>query len=258
MDNLFNKMIPKIYYINLDESIDRKIDMENGFSNQGFTLQQYERVPGVKHTTPHIGCCLSHIQAILKAYLDNNEYAIITEDDLDLSDISRFKEMVPCLMKLTYDWDVIQIHYIEPNLLKALNSIDVKSNVLFKGYFMSAACYLLNKKGMKKFVSFALDESYNVKVDLTHPLCKSEELIYRYINSYTTLYPIINTLENKPSTIANTQDYIANNYNNMLEINRFDNKTRDYTLKYYYELPYDLHWFGDYDKTREFLSILIF
>jgi GR25 family glycosyltransferase involved in LPS biosynthesis len=251
-------MLPKIYYINLDESIDRRLLMENSFSNQGFIPGQYERVPGVKHIKPHIGCCLAHIQAILKAYLDNNQYAIIMEDDLDLSDIGRLKEMVYQITLLDYDWDVIQIHYIEPNLLKALNSIDNKSNVLFKGYFMSAACYLINRKGMEKFVSFALDDSYNVKVDLTHPMCKSEELIYRYINSYTSLYPIINTLENKSSTIYNIQCYIDNNLNNMLEISKFNSKDMNYTFKLYYELPYDLHWFGSYDRAREFLSSLGF
>lgn len=240
-----------IYYINLDESIERRKLMEEGFDKHSLT---YKRVNGIKYTPSHIGCCLSHIQAIFNAYLDGNQYAIIMEDDIDFSDMSRFKEMIPRLTNLTYDWDVIQIHYTEPYLIKALNSIDPKANILLKGYFMSCNCYLINRKGMEKFVNFALDNSYNVKVDLSHPLCKAEELVYRYINSYTTLYPIMNTLENKPSTISNTSGYFSNNYQNMIEIDNFIKKPRDYTLKLYYELPYDLHWFGDYEKAKEFVE----
>lgn len=254
--------VPIVYFINLPGSYERLIKMKDGLTRKCFA---YKRVEAIKHEKPHIGCCLSHIKAIYTAFIDGNEEAIIMEDDVDLSkDLSIFKNFIENeRFKIDKDWDVIQLHYTEPTLIKALNSREITyPNILMKGYFMSAVCYLINRKGMKTFLDFAIDNisnrHYNVKVDLSHPLCRSEELIYRYINSYVTLFPIINSLETNDSNISKDASYYNNNYNNMIEIDNFLSKnTRDYSLKFYYELPYHLHWFnGNQKEANELLSVI--
>jgi GR25 family glycosyltransferase involved in LPS biosynthesis len=301
----------KIYWINLDKDEERKERMINQFKN--LNLESI-RVSAISYDPPHIGCCLSHIKAIHSAFMnltEKDEYVIFMEDDLILSE--KIYELPHIINLLPSDWEVLQLHLIDPNLLSQiqdrLNQNLVCINKILKGYFMSAACYVMSKRGIKKFIDFTCDlhqfpslnneineennneennneennneennneennndvNNYNVKVDLSHPLCKSEELIYRYLNSYTLLIPMFNTLENFNSSIENNKEYMERNYTNMNILNNIFKLNYHNSLAFDKEiitLPYDLHYINDfplqtrlvsriYKKEKEFLVFM--
>ena len=68
----------KTVVINLPERIERLQNMKNQFGL--FIVSN-----GVKHSMPHTGCALAHIQAIRKALQNGEEYCLIMEDDCILN-----------------------------------------------------------------------------------------------------------------------------------------------------------------------------
>ena len=74
--------INKLYYINLENRIDRDIHFLNEINT---FLPHYkdkvERFTAIRHTIGSIGCTLSHISVLKKALQENHKYIIIFEDD---------------------------------------------------------------------------------------------------------------------------------------------------------------------------------
>jgi GR25 family glycosyltransferase involved in LPS biosynthesis len=132
------------YYVNLNQSFERRERMERLFAG---TFPELTRVPGIdghnktdvqhalsaKHCAPEqlphsfddvnlavkrgsgtylsrLGCTLSHLRAILKAYDDGREYALILEDDATPDLIptwpGSFQQYVEMLPK---DWSIVQL-----------------------------------------------------------------------------------------------------------------------------------------------------
>lgn len=258
-------MIP-IYWINLDESIDRRQNM-----NKQLTEHQIwnKRIIAIKHENPMIGCCLSHIKLIHQAWLDGHELIVGCEDDVDLSDgtniftnINNILNTLPSDVK--NDWDVIQIQYTEPHFSLELNNyfhkyINLEGNLhnlynrVIKGYLYGYVAYLMNRRGMEKFLKLMTTQDINdkntyiVTANFDHPRAHSEELVYRYINSYMPVFPIFNYLPFE-STINNKPGYYLENEKNrnMTNNNKKLLNNNNYKLvknEQIYELPYDLHWF---------------
>lgn len=247
-----------VFWINLESEQKRR----NSFLNLQLPKTLFStRIDAILHEKPHIGCCMSHIKAIHTAYhtLQNDtDYALIVEDDIDLSTYN--DNILNTIKDVKEPWDVLQLHWIEPSLSKVLSESNLSYNVLLKGYFMSAAAYVMNHNSLKKFLSFCMDQIVphfsidDIGIDLTHPLCKSEEMIFRYINSYTFLIPLFNTIENQTSSICNDEEYTNRNYTNMLNLQKL--KLNNYKLNYNetHHLPYDLHWINDEQKANFLIS----
>lgn len=259
-------MIP-VYWINLDECVDRKKIMIETFLSQNIPNR---RISAIRYEKPVVGCGLSHIKAIHTAWVEGNALAIISEDDADFSNARRIFTIVNNVLNtlpsdINADWDIIQIQYTEPHFSKGISNYinetiryndDITSlqNRLVKGYLYGSVCYLINRRGMKKFLDLMvrLDSNdisnYTVTANFDHPRAGAEELIYRYVNTYMTVFPIVNYLLNE-STI-NTSEYYttANEYNRLIT----DNNVKQLNIENYkiipnkkiYELRYDLHWFN--------------
>jgi GR25 family glycosyltransferase involved in LPS biosynthesis len=248
-------------YINLDKDESRRQKIEHQFSSLNIT--NYHRTPGVVHSNPKIGCCLAHINAIYNAYKSPYDYVIIMEDDLLFEE--GFKCVEVALKYLPKDWEIFQCHTINPYLLKELfKRLHLRKSIynkILKGYFMSAACYLLNRKGLKTFIDKMILESSNgqfLKVDLSRPNCEAEELVYRYLNSYTILIPFFNTLEESYSNISNNIEYRSNNTENMLLYSKLmicGVEPKEFNPEDSYSiLPYNLHWINDQPTNQIFLD----
>ena len=272
------------YWINLKDNVERYNHMKSQFS---LLNVNNIRIDALHHDKSYIGCCLSHIKAIYTAYtnciLNDHEYALIMEDDIDFSFNNNLKLSIDNLIfnitQSKQEFDIIQLHYIEPTLIKGLNvvsKITHLSNKILKGYFMSCAFYLMSKSGMKKFLDLMVNlesNSYSVKVILDNPNCRAEEMIYRYIDSYTLLLPFANTVENNKSQISDEINYMNNNYNNMIELRELYNEinvnaiTEITNINQPINIPYSLHWINDekiainfvkriYKLTKEYFCFL--
>jgi len=274
------------YWINLKDNVERYNHMSSQFNRLNINNI---RIDALHHDKSYIGCCLSHIKAIYTAYtnclLNGYEYALIMEDDVDFSFNNNLKTSIDNLIlnitQSKQDFDIIQLHYVEPTLINALNVISkttTLSNKIIKGYFMSCAFYLMSKSGMKKFLDLMVNlesNSYSVKAILDSPNCRAEEMIYRYINSYTLLLPLVNTIENNKSQISEEMSYMNINYNNMIEIKKLYDEinlniiNRVTNIDQPINIPYSLHWISDeinainfvkriYNLTKEYFCFLGF
>ncbi len=99
--------------------------------------------------------------------------------------------------------------------------------------------------------------SYRVTADLSSTNAIAEILIFEYIKSYTTLFPIINTIENETSDINFDKKYMSNNLENMYLLNLLRTQIQDYTFRMYTEIPSKIHWFKKVSEANNFLSKLI-
>lgn len=260
-------MIP-VYWINLPECVDRRNKMASQLLSQSISNR---RVEAIRNEKPIIGCCYSHIKAIHSAWIDGCEMAIICEDDVDFSNAATIFNRVqttlstlPLLVK--DDWDVLQIQYTEPHFAKGVHNyiaefkekncdnIDRLQNRIIKGYLYGAVAYLINRKGMIRFLNTMTKLSsddltkYTVTAIFDHPRAHSEELVYRYINCYMSVFPILNYTSSE-SLINTTNNYFMGNEMNRTITNQIRSTLLDDNYKIIenndiYILDYDLHWFN--------------
>lgn len=81
------------FYINLDESVDRKKNIEN----MDFKIKM-DRFQAVKHENGNIGCTMSHIK-LLKSLLNDegsneNTYFLIVEDDIEILNNNKYNNLL--------------------------------------------------------------------------------------------------------------------------------------------------------------------
>lgn len=189
-----------IYYINLDKNTDRKEFMETQLKNNNIT--NYHRISGVYGvnitdinggtvdginfknenpdlTLPEIGCTLAHLKAIFTAYENNEENAIIMEDDCSLVLVPLWKNDLQTIINenIKKDWEIANLftfscqdQYIEKYDNYAFNYF---SNCVGNG----ACVYVINRKGMKTLY----DKFYNQKTKTY------------LVNSVADVQPFVNT-----------------------------------------------------------------
>jgi GR25 family glycosyltransferase involved in LPS biosynthesis len=183
-----------------------------------------------KETDTINACTSSHLKAIHTAYHNNEQIAIIAEDDIIiLKDIDWYylSSLAPD------DWDILQLHTIgvlgstksfnRIYQYKHSNSLWIKTN----SNISSAAFYIVNRKGMKKILeTYVIGYTHpnwddTIEVDLTKQKsgCAADQIIYDNINRYICTHPFIN-VESIDSLLHDkhlnkyhkaTTDYINNN-----------------------------------------------
>lgn len=242
-------MIP-VYWINLDRRSDRRNEMIKQF--QDLNITNHIRISGeTGNSNPIINCCKSHFKAIKTAYLDGHNLVMIVEDDIILANYSIIFDLIK---HLPNDWECFQCHYCDPNLIKYLIDNNNINNCLIQGYLMSCACYLINRKGMERMLKqFCKDEKYELNVTFTEK-AEGEEFVYRYINTYSILYPFLNTKEDFVSDLRNNKKI---NYDNMLMTDEFLKLNKNYQIKDVLNLEYDRHYFNNEEEIKKEVYKLI-
>lgn len=157
------KNFPKVYYISLEESEDRRINIHKQFYEYGYSTLNallskrfHECNDNVIGKQIHIldegtiGCVLSHIKAIRDWYFnssDDEEYAFFCEDDLSLETVKYWN----------FTWEEF-IDYL-PDDAECVQLCSVRSNqidVKFRErsmYDWSVTAYIMNKNYAKKIIT---------------------------------------------------------------------------------------------------------
>jgi glycosyl transferase family 25 len=102
-------MLKKVYFINLDDRVDRKIAFLEEMKQYGLSdPDQVVRFPAVKTTPGYIGCALSHV-GVLKQCLERNEDLVaIFEDDFAWKmNPQAVNEILERFFSQVGDWDVL-------------------------------------------------------------------------------------------------------------------------------------------------------
>lgn len=222
-----------IYWINAEHRTDRRDAMVRQLSS----YDTQTRIPAVyDREHPHIGCMQSHDRAIRMAYEDGHSLVCLCEDDVVFP--KEFTDRVYDLLShLPMGWDCLQCHYVSPTLLKTLTGTQQHQQRLMKGYLMSCACYVLNRKGMRRYLEKV--GKHKLTASLDHPKARAEELVYRYVDTYCALYPLVTTREDWGSDIPENGATGLNIDNlNILETITYPSTTSTDILT----LPDDLHF----------------
>jgi len=231
-----------IYYINIDESVDRKIYIINEFKKFNININ---RIKGITpndiqesnkltyhlkcqtNTDLELACLLSHIKAIHTSYINNDEYSMIIEDDIIIHRMINFKKLIKTAPK---DWDILQMFSLQSDHLYPVEDKSLWSKHNHKSY--SAGAYIINRKGMEKILRYFYPTTYNNKdynsliLDFTYfnNLCVSDYLLYTLTNTYICR-DLFFTVKTTDSTLH--EDHLAGQ---QIDINR----TIDFFNKYGY------------------------
>ena len=176
-----------IYYINLNRSPDRQNWMEGQFQRYG--IDNYTRTEGVDGsklknvqqgsytfssnrtihyqldplpqerpiTNGELGCTLSHLETIYQAYIDNQELAIIMEDDAYLGFIPLWNNTLRDICNnLPNRWELLQLFTMTKmcnrKTLKSGKIIPINSMMSNKIRCASTLAYLINRRGMLRIL----------------------------------------------------------------------------------------------------------
>jgi inositol phosphorylceramide mannosyltransferase catalytic subunit len=182
------KITYPVYYINMDKDVERKKETifqlskisddfkrVSGVNGRKIKNIQSDTVDGVSFineydmTEPEIGCLLSHIKAINTAYDNNNEIALICEDDIYTEPyaipepyaISKSLEKI--VESAPEDWEWLQLYSggISEKDLKIIKTDEILY-VPYSHKNWSCVAYLINRRGMKKLLDI-LGKPYNIR-----------------------------------------------------------------------------------------------
>ncbi len=188
------KGLPPVYYLNLDEQPERRKYMEEQFEYWG--IKNYTRISAydgrdgrdlggiLKGRYPdnmssgEVGCTTSHLKALVEFLKTDEPYALIMEDDCDLSLIRHWgftwKEL---FSYIPYDFDVVQMAIINPS------EIHVKIHKRFVNDF-STACYLITRHHATKLINHHVrGDKYKIDNGVK-PRAVADDLIYNSGNTY--------------------------------------------------------------------------
>ena len=99
-----DSIIDNVYYINLEERIDRKIQVEMELK----TLEwNYERFNAIRLKDPRVGCSMSHLKLLEKAKKEDMEYIVIVEDDIQFTKPEQFNTNLRKFLENIKDFDVL-------------------------------------------------------------------------------------------------------------------------------------------------------
>ena len=243
-----------VYYINLNKSTDRKEKIDKVIDSYNLTnIHRFEAVNGKdivdntytfsdgeklrftipenKLTKSEIGCLLSHLHVIKKAYYDGHELVLICEDDILLESLILQKKSLTELFKDT------------PTSCDLLQLFDnSKINITYKTICAnsSAIAYIINRKSMNTISELYKHSTLNIVINNDNSYNKQKFLhadsyIYDLLqNKNCTLYSLSIMIPNfnLESTLNHNMYNIFNNYSNrsnsMIEKNMVNVKDKGY------------------------------
>lgn len=144
--------LPKIYYINLDDAVERNQHMIEMFEKYNITnFERYEakRFEESKHnmlSLSQYGCLMSHLEVCRLIANSNDKYAIVFEDDVDISTIDKWNFTWNDFMSKTPEFDVLQLHRYQP-----FEFTDVKLKK-WERYDHSNTAYIITKRYAKALI----------------------------------------------------------------------------------------------------------
>ena len=205
--------IDKIYWINLEESVNRKTNMINILKNFNIENIKINAVNGdlekdinkkyfystddnyPNYSNKEYAILLSHLNTI-ETYINipiselRYGYAIIMEDDISLDFINYWnKDLKNIIEDAPNDWDIIMLGYFS---LK-------NNNIMYKKWDneWSAISYLINHKSSQKINNLKIDQKWKCS---SYDVMVSDNYIFSKLNTYVYKYPYFTFPNNNDST----------------------------------------------------------
>ena len=234
--------IDVIYWINLDRSVDRKLNMEQLFKDDAFkgipvkritafdgkqdpNIMSHFDIESPPQTYTEYAVFLSHLETIRTFKNSNYDVALVFEDDVTLEFKQYWTKSVKKIMAdAPQNWDILLLSYMYSELNNVIPfydwvSCDTNYDSALNKYF-SAVAYVINKKGANKLMdSMYSNGKYTLNPNIKHV---SDVYIFGVVNSYVYKYPMFIYDTNFESTIhqdhipyhIRSKENIINNYKN--------------------------------------------
>ena len=200
---IYQKIDIPVYYINMDKSVNRRKFMEKQFKL--LNINSPVRIPGVPGNSldnilfgvyedisysieytdlspAEVGCTLSHLKAIKTAYDNNENNALILEDDVCFSLVPFwYEKLSDVISKAPTDWEIIQLFSIHPP--KNIKSTFILHDIHKPCYGTTA--YLINRKGMNRILNIIKGPNIQFYIRKEHsPNGTSDQLVYSLARTY--------------------------------------------------------------------------
>lgn len=132
--------ISNVFYINLEERLDRKKHVEEQLNKLGWN---YTRFNAIKNKSGRVGCSMSHLKLLLDAKKNNLPYIVIVEDDIHFTNIEMFKKQVETFLNSKINYDVYllagnlrpPVKQVKSDLLKIYKSFTTTGYIVKNHYF---------------------------------------------------------------------------------------------------------------------------
>lgn len=148
--------ITNVCYINLQERIDRKAQVEQQLSKVGLT--HFNRFNAIKLPNGALGCSMSHLKCLQLAKERNLDHILIVEDDIIFLNPGIFIEQLNKFLQNNKEWDVLLIagNNVPPYRVVDDTCVQVSWCQTTTGYLIRKQYYdtLINniKEGINKLI----------------------------------------------------------------------------------------------------------
>jgi GR25 family glycosyltransferase involved in LPS biosynthesis len=196
------------YWINLDSAEKRRIDLLSLFKKYNIKNNRINAIKGgPSDYDKELACSKSHIKAVTTFYDSGEDIGIICEDDLTMEYKKYWrKNLQDVIQDAPKDWEILQISLTSVQCIHGthicttfpLGAIKhhTKEYIPYIGYFSSALCYIINRKGAKKIV-----ES---RQPITNMI---EHWMFMQVKTYTYRYPMFTYPSNNDSYLHQSHLY---------------------------------------------------
>jgi GR25 family glycosyltransferase involved in LPS biosynthesis len=168
--------IDKIFYINLEQRIDRRQAIEVELGNHGFV--DYERFPAIYHPTiGGVGCGRSHVGVLRLAKERGHQRIMILEDDFMFTESAEFtKNSLLKVENLDFDVCLISYHLLDSDACEHDSLIKIRKAQTTSGYIVNQHYYdrliQVFEKAAQRFEEtnhhwlYAIDIAWNILQDM--------------------------------------------------------------------------------------------
>jgi len=200
--------IDKILWINMDNSLDRRINSENILKNIQVPNQRISAVDGSKLILPklnfernisnyEVACLLSHIKAITSLKNTEGNYFLICEDDFMLNNTILFSKDLKQIIQNCPAFDILSIQStFNKELHNEYNKWSDYYNENPLSFIGCAGSYIISKSGVDKIIAnntFVDDANYM----LNHPVNAADIYLYKYVDTFVYKYNFISSFNNE-------------------------------------------------------------
>ena len=238
--NTYLNGIDIIYWINMDESTDRKNKMLQMFKDPVFNNIKNERINAIngkkanlysliqtknknnKNSLSEFGCLLSHFEAIRTFSNSKYNIALILEDDCTL-EFKKYwiKKIKDVINEIPKDWDIIKLYYgIHKETSDSESNWNNKINYTKYNNTSGAMSYLINKKAAINFINkYYVNNKYILNEDQEYYL--ADFFIFGNTKTYVYKFPYFIFSSNNNSTLHS--DHLSEHYKcKQILINKYE------------------------------------
>jgi GR25 family glycosyltransferase involved in LPS biosynthesis len=182
-------------------------------------LENWERQLKQIYSHAEVGCTISHLKAIGRAYDDGVQHALILEDDADLLHVKYLDEPLDKLVaQAPNDWQILQLWSNNPQFYQNHSYFDRKCEdrppvfVPWRDDHWSTMAYIINRDGMSKILSSSKFSRKSIEsaisVSIPAPVV-ADHMLYNVARTYTLTQPLVRHQDFLDSSIQQASEDVV-------------------------------------------------